>query len=220
MMRRGQVARWTVAVLSAGALGMAAGGCVVRREFPPPDLGLGQRIAVPPCDESGTRVELIGAKPDPFHYKPMVDRENYLVDLRAHSDAESWLIVDHDAAPTGIDSVSKDAPGSGWLLGDLSAHLIPRGGDLTLKDLHVNVGMDGRLPALLARISVDGRRPQRWVEEGGEVDHRTTFGRKLVPLTIEVECVSWFDLHAGQGMRAKNATEDPIINKPTPTPVQ
>jgi len=173
---------------------------------------------VPPCDESGARVELLGARPDPFHYKPMIDRENYLVDLRAHSAAESWLIVNDDTASSGIDSVSKDAQGTGWWLGDLPAHFIPRAGDLTVSDLHVNVGKDGKLPAVLARISVDGRTPQRWVEEGGEVDHRFTFGRKLVPLTIEVECVSWFDVR--QGRRAKNATDEPTINTATPTPAQ
>jgi hypothetical protein len=196
MMRRGQVAGWRVVALSAGALGVVLGGCAARREFPPPDLSLDQRIAVRQCDENGARVELIGAEPDTFHYKPTLDREHYLVELRARSDAESWLIVNDDAAPTGVDSVSKDGQGNGWLLGDLPAHFIPRGGDLTVNELHVNVGNDGKLPVLLARISVDGRTPQRWVEEGGEVDHRTTFGRKLVPLTIEVECVSWFDVHA------------------------
>jgi hypothetical protein len=194
MMRRGQGAGWTLAVLAAGALGVVLGGCAARREFPSPDLSLGQRIAVRTCDEDGARVELIGAEPDTFHYKPMLEREHYLVDLRARSDAESWLIVNDEAAPTGVDSVSGAA--TGWLLGDLRAYFIPRAGDLTLRDLHVNVGDGDKLPVVLARISVDGRTPQRWVEEGGEVDHRVTFGRKLVPLTIEVECVSWFDVHA------------------------
>jgi len=194
MMRRGQVARWTTAVLSAGALAVVLGGCAGRRELPAQDLSLGQRLAVRPCDEDGARVELVGVGPDPFKHKPMIDRENYLVDVRAHSDAEAWLIVDEDAAPSGVDSVHKDAQGAGWLLGDLQVYFIQRAGDLTVNDLHVNVGKDGKLSAVLASISVDGKRPQRWLEEGGEVDHRFTFGRKLVPLEIEVRCVSWFDV--------------------------
>ena len=191
-MRGGLGARWTIAALSAGALG----GCAVRREFPPPDLSLGQQIAVRPCDEDGARVELVGVRLDPFKWKPMIDREHYLVDLRAHSDAEGWLIVNHDVAPTGIDSVIKEEQGSGWSLGDLEAHFIQRAGDLTVKDLLVSVGKDDKLPAILARISVDGKTPQRWAEEGGEPGHRVSFGRKLVPFTIDVKCVSWFDLRA------------------------
>jgi hypothetical protein len=68
--------------------------------------------------------------------------------------------------------------------------------DLTVNDLQVGVGKDGKLPAILARISVDDMTPQRWVEEGRQVDHRFAFGGKLVPLAIDVECVSWFDVHA------------------------
>ena len=65
-----------------------------------------------------------------------------------------------------------------------------------MKDLQAGVGKDGKLAAILARISVDGTTPQRWVEEGRQVDHRLAFGGKLVPLVIEVDCVSWFDVHA------------------------
>lgn len=130
---------------------------------------------------------LVGVEPD---------RENYLVDIRARSDAEAWLIIDQDVASSGVDSVYEDAQGAGWLLGDLQAQFIPRAGDLTVKKLHVNVGKDGKLSAVLASISVDGKTPQRWLEEGGEVDHRFTFGGKLVPLEIEVRCVTWFDLRA------------------------
>jgi hypothetical protein len=126
----------------------------------------------------------------------MIDREHYLVDLRAVTDAETWLIVNQDVAPSGVDSVNKEAQGSGWVLGDLEAHFIQRASDLTVKDLQVNVGKGDKLPAVLARISVDGKTPQRWAEEGGEAGHRVAFGRKRVPFTIDVKCVSWFDLHA------------------------
>jgi len=195
-MRRGQVARWTIAVLSTGALGVMLGGCAVRQELPPQDLGLGQRLAVRPCDGEGARVELVGVRPDPVRHKPSIDIERYLVDLRARSDAERWLIVDQDTAPSGVDSVSKEAQGTGWWLGSLHAHFIQRAGDLTVKDLQVGVGRDGKLPAILARISVDDMRPQRWMEEGRQVDHRFAFGGKVVPLAIDVACVSWFDVHA------------------------
>jgi hypothetical protein len=65
-----------------------------------------------------------------------------------------------------------------------------------VKDLQEGVGKDGKLSVILARISVDNRTPQRWVEEGGQVDRRFAFGGKRVPLAIDVECVSWFDVHA------------------------
>src|SRR5580765_8843057 len=100
-MRRGQVARRTIAALSAGALAVVLGGCAVRRELPPRDLGLGQRLAVRPCDEDGARVELVGVRRDRSPHKPSIDIEPYLVDLRARSDAERWLIVDQDTAPSG-----------------------------------------------------------------------------------------------------------------------
>jgi hypothetical protein len=196
MMRPGQVARWTIAVLSAGVLGVVLGGCAVRHELPPQDLGLGQRLAVRPCDEDGARVDLVGVRPDPVKHKPSIDIENYLVDLRARSDVARWLIVNEDTAPSGVDSVDMEAQGTGWWLGSLPAHFIQRAGDLTVRDLQVGVGKDGKLPAILARISVDDMTPQRWVEEGRQVDHRFAFGGKLVPLAIDVECVSWFDVHA------------------------
>jgi len=196
MMRRGQPARWTIAVLSAGALGVVLGGCAVRRELPPQDLSLGRQLAVRPCDRDGARVELVGARPDTFPHKPSKDIEDYLVDLRARSDSEMWLIVDQDAAPSGVDSVSKQAQGAGWWLGGLEAHFIQPPGDLIVKDLQVGVGNDGKLSAILARITVDHMTPQRWVEKGGQVDHRVSFGRKPVPLFIDVDCVSWFDVHA------------------------
>ncbi len=183
-------------MLSAGALVVVFGRCAVRRELPPQDLGLGQRLAVRPCDEDGARVELIGVRPDSFRHKPSIDIERYLVDLRARSGAERWLIVNQDTAPSGVDSVDKEAQGTGWWLGSLHAHLIQRAGDLTVKDLQVGVGKDGKLPAILARISVDDVTPQRWVEEGRQVDHRFAFGGKLVPLAIDVDCISWFDVHA------------------------
>jgi hypothetical protein len=196
MMRRGQVVRRTIAVLSAGALGVVLGGCAVRKELPPQDLGLGQRLAVRPCDEDGARVDLVGVRPDPFRHKPSIDIDNYLVDLRARSDAERWLIVNQDTAPSGVDSVSKEEQGTGWWLGSLHAYVIQRAGDLTVKDLQEGVGKDGKLSAILARISVDHKTPQRWVEEGRQVDHRFAVGGKLVPLAIELECVSWFDVRA------------------------
>lgn len=196
MMRRGQVARWTIAVLSAGVLGVVLDGCAVRQELPPQDLGLGQRLAVRPCDEDGARVELVGVRPDPFRHKPSIDIEHYLVDLRARSHAERWLIFNEDTAPSRVDSVSKEEQGTGWWLGSLHAHFIQRAGDLTVKDLEVGVGKDGKLSAILARISVDYKTPHPWVEEGRQVDHRFALGGKLVPLTIDVECVSWFDVHA------------------------
>jgi len=195
-MRCGQSAGRTIAVLSAGALAVVFARCAVRHELPPQDLGLGQRLAVRPCDEDGARVELVGVRPDPFRYKPSIDIEHYYVDLRARSAAERWLIVNQDTAPSGVDSVGKEAQGTGWWLGSLHAHLIQRGGDLTVKDLQVGVGKDGKLPVILARISVDDRTPQRWVEEGRQVDHRYAFGGKPVPLAIDAECVSWFDVHA------------------------
>jgi hypothetical protein len=195
-MRCGQVARWTTAVLSAGVLGVGVGGCAVRQELPRQELGLGQRLAVRPCDQDGARVELVGVRPDPFPYKPSSGVEHYFVDLRVRSGAERWLIVNQDTAPSGIDSVSKEAQGTGWWLGLLQGHLIQRAGDLTLKDLQVDVGKDGKLPAIMARVSVDYMTPQRWVEEGRQVDHRFASGGKLVPLAIDVECVSWFDVHA------------------------
>jgi hypothetical protein len=196
MMLCGQVTHRTIAVLSAGALGVVLGGCAVRRELPTQDLSLGQRLAVRPCDEDGARVELVGARPDSFHYKPSIDVDHYLMDLRARSDAERWLIIDQDTAPSGVDSVSKEEQGNGWWLGELHAHFIHRAGDLTVNDLRVGVGKDGKLSAVLARISVDSMKPQRWVEEGRQVDHRSAFGGKLVPLAIDVDCVSWFDVHA------------------------
>jgi len=185
-----------VAVLSGGPLGVVLGGCAVRQELRAPDLRFDQRLAVRPCDDDGARVELVGVRPDPFRYKPSIDIEHYLVDLRARSTAERWLIVNEDTAPSGVDSVSKDEQGAGWWLGSLEAHFIPRAGDLTVKDLKVVVGKGGKLSAILATISVDYKTPQRWVEEGRQVDHRVALGGKLVPLEIDVECVSWFDVHA------------------------
>jgi hypothetical protein len=197
MVLRGRVAVWTVAVLSAGALGVVLGGCAGRKEFPLRDLSLGQRLAVRPCEQDAARVELVGVRPDPFRYKPSIDIEHYLVDLRARSQAEGWLIVGQETAPSGVDGVSREEQGTGWWwLGSLHAHFIQRAGDSTVKDLHVGVGKDRKLPAILAHISVDDMTPQRWVEEGRQVDHRFAFGGKLVPLAIEVECVSWFDVHA------------------------
>jgi len=49
----------------------------------------------------GARVELVGARPDTFPHKPSKDIEDYLVDLRARSDSEVWLIVDQDAEEQG-----------------------------------------------------------------------------------------------------------------------
>jgi hypothetical protein len=196
MMRRGQGVCGTIAVLSAGALGIVLGGCAVRQELPPRDLNLGQRLAVRPCDEDRARVELIGVRPDPVRHKPSIDVDDYLVELRARSDAERWLIVNQDIAPSGVDSVSKEEQGAGWWLGELHAYFIHRAGDLTVKDLQEGVGKDGKLSAILARVTVDYKTPQRWVEEGRQVDHRDAFGGKLVPLDVDVECVSWFDVHA------------------------
>lgn len=178
--------------------------CASRQELPPQDLGLGQRLAARPCDDDGARVELVDIRPDPVPHKPSVDVERYLVDLRARSHAEAWLIINQETAPSGVDGVSKERHGPGWWLGVLHAHLIPRGGDVTVKDVSVGVGRDGKLPALLARISVEEMTPQRWVqvENGGQGDHRSTFGGKLVPLAIDVECVSWFDVRASGGTAA------------------
>jgi hypothetical protein len=183
-------------VLSASALAATSGGCAVRHELPPQDLGLGQRIAVSPCDDDGARVELVGVRPDPVRHKPSKDIERYLVDLRARSRADTWLIVNQKTAPSGVHSVSKEERGTAWWLGALHAHFIPRAGDLTVKDLEVGVGKDGKLPVVLARITVDDTTPQRWVQGAGEQgDHRFAFGGKLVPLAIDTECVSWFDVH-------------------------
>jgi len=197
-MRRG-----SVALLSAGALGVVLGGCSARQERPPRDLklpprdpSLGQRLAVQPCDQDGARVELVGARRDPEAHKPSIDIDDYLVDLRARSHAETWLILDRETWAFDVDEVRKDAEGSGWWLGLLRAYLIPQGGDLTLKDLQMGIDKDGKLSAILARIRVDHTTPQRWLEGGGESARRFAEAGKPVPLVIDVQCLSWFDVHA------------------------
>jgi hypothetical protein len=60
----------------------------------------------------------------------------------------------------------------------------------------MGIDKDGKLSAILARIRVDHTTPQRWLEEGGESDRRFAEAGKPVPLVIDVQCLSWFDVHA------------------------
>jgi len=180
--------------VAVGLLAIGVAGCNARNKPAQEDLSFPKRIAVPPCEQPGSRVEVLDVRPDPFRWKPSPGLEHIVVDLHVHARyaQDLWLLVDETTFPSGVRSVSKSE--DGWLFNNLvHAWWLGRSADVTFKDLHLTTS-DPTIPVVLGQINVENVSPQTWLERGGLGDHRDTYGGALVYAGIEVECVSWLDV--------------------------
>jgi hypothetical protein len=155
-----------------------------------------QHIVVEPCARRVAEITALGVDVDLAARKPSATVKRFLVDLRIRNYAMGvWLVLGEENFPTRLNEAEVGSNGL-WLFDGnarANARWLAPGSEITLERLKVSSSYS-EFPVTLGDIQIDGLTPRRWVQQGGQVDRRSTDGETTVPAEFFVECTTWIDL--------------------------